>query len=240
MSNIYTVLTRFCGIATNMSARILRWIKALHDPRYQLARIMPGVDLKGDVIFKGQNVINKGAVFRGHVSVGYASTIGVGNILRGGMIVVGNYCQFGPYVSIYAVNHPTSYLSTYVSNTLFQGRLKKNKQEGQVTIGNDVWIGHGATILQGVTIGNGAIIGAGSVVTHDVPDYCITAGNPARIIRQRFSNELIELLLDLGWWDYTAEELEEMEELFMFNLNDNQADTMKFIHNYMKRFKIVN
>jgi hypothetical protein len=48
------------------------------------------------------------------------------------------------------------------------------------------------------------------------------------------------LLLDLGWWDYTAEELEEMEEIFMFNLNDNQADTMKFIHNYMKRFKIVN
>lgn len=71
-----------------------------------------------------------------------------------------------------------------------------------VTIGHDVWIGFGATIMQGVTIGHGAVIAARAVVTHDVPPYGIAAGNPARIVGKRFTDDQIGRLLAIAWWDW--------------------------------------
>lgn len=71
----------------------------------------------------------------------------------------------------------------------------------------DVWIGQNAVILPGVHIGDGAIIGANSVVGSDIEPYCIVAGNPANVLRKRFDNELITLLLVLKWWDKKTEEI---------------------------------
>ena len=70
-------------------------------------------------------------------------------------------------------------------------------------IGHDVWIGHGAVVLPGRNIGTGAVIAAGAVVTKDVGDYTIVAGNPARLVRQRFSTAIAERLKRLGWWDWS-------------------------------------
>lgn len=81
-------------------------------------------------------------------------------------------------------------------------RQKEFVRKSTVLIGNDVWIGAGAQILLGVEIGDGAIIGAGSIVTKNVPPYCVAAGNPARIIKKRFSDELIERLCKIKWWEY--------------------------------------
>ncbi len=75
----------------------------------------------------------------------------------------------------------------------------------RVVIGNDVWIGADAMILSGVTVGDGAVIGAGSVVTKSVPPYAAVAGNPARVIKMRFSPEQIERLLQIRWWDWPRE-----------------------------------
>ena len=86
--------------------KLIRKIKSLYEPMHKLANIQPGVSLKSKPVFAGQNVINRGVIFRGKVSVGYATTIGVNNIIRGGDINIGNYCQFGPNVSLYARNHP--------------------------------------------------------------------------------------------------------------------------------------
>lgn len=94
---------------------------------------------------------------------------------------------------------------------------KDNKPARNVVIKNDVWIGLNSTILEGVTIGNGAIIGACSVVAKDVPDYAVVVGNPAKIIRYRFSKDQIHKLINLRWWELDREEIEDVMDLFYGN-----------------------
>ena len=79
--------------------------------------------------------------------------------------------------------------------------------KGDIVIGNDVWIGYEAVILAGVTIGDGAVIGARAVVTKDIPPYTIVSGVPAKPIRKRFSQETIDLLLKIKWWNWPEERI---------------------------------
>jgi virginiamycin A acetyltransferase len=79
--------------------------------------------------------------------------------------------------------------------------------KGDTEIANDVWIGYEAIIMPGVKIGDGAIIAAKSAVTKDVPPYTIVGGNPAKIIRLRFSDEIIEVLLEIAWWNWDLEKI---------------------------------
>ena len=79
--------------------------------------------------------------------------------------------------------------------------------KGDIVVGNDVWIGYEAVILAGVTIGDGAIIATRAVVTKDVPPYTIVGGVPAKPIRKRFSDEEIDQLLELKWWDWPPEKI---------------------------------
>ena len=148
-------------------------------------------------------------------------SIGAFSHLNGGFIqnvTIGRYCSFARDVQIGHGNHPADWLSVsplqYVENYRGWGEFLANQGVpvvGQVrafeygkhtTIGNDVWIGNHVFVKDGVTIGDGVIVGAGSVVTRDVPPYMIVAGNPARVIRPRFSESLIERLLSIRWWRY--------------------------------------
>lgn len=79
--------------------------------------------------------------------------------------------------------------------------------KGDITIGNDVWIGYEAVIMQGVTIGDGAVIGTRAVVTKDVPPYTIVGGVPAKRIKKRFEEDTIAALLHLSWWDWPKEKI---------------------------------
>jgi len=90
-------------------------------------------------------------------------------------------------------------------------------QKGDVTIGNEVWIGQGALIMPAVTIGDGAVIGAGAVVTKDVEPYSIVGGNPARLIRKRFDDKTIQRLLEIRWWDWPMEKINENLHLICSN-----------------------
>lgn len=95
--------------------------------------------------------------------------------------------------------------------------------KGDTIIGNDVWIGQNATILPGIHIGDGAIIGMNSTVGSDVPPYTIVAGNPAKEIRKRFDDELIELMLKFEWWNKSVEEINNLIPL----LTNSDLQTVK-------------
>ena len=129
---------------------------------------------------------------------------------------VGKFCSIacGAKFLFNSANHALSSLSTYPFPIFFEewglpvddvSRAWDNK--GDIVVGNDVWIGYEAVILAGVTIGDGAIIGARAVVTGDVPPYTIVGGVPARPIRKRFSDDVIEALLELRWWDWRPERI---------------------------------
>lgn len=145
------------------------------------------------------------------VSMGRFSYIGTRTRITD--TVIGSFCSIGDNCGIGGGVHPTDMVST--SPAFLKGRniLRKNFAEipyepsNTVTIGNDVWIGDGVCIISGVKIGDGAIIGAHSVVTHDVEPYSIVAGVPAKGIRKRFNEEIVDKLLELKWWEWSEEKL---------------------------------
>ena len=129
---------------------------------------------------------------------------------------IGSFCSIANNVIIGGAMHPISWVS--MSPAFYDGRdsVKKKFSEfkrdpdKETIVGHDVWIGHGAHIKQGVTIGTGSVVGMGSVVTKDVPPYSIVGGNPARVIRMRFDEDVIEQLLNSEWWNMPELRIQEM------------------------------
>ncbi len=124
---------------------------------------------------------------------------------------IGKFCSIAAHTRINPGNHPMQRASqahfTYRASAYFddaedEAAFFEWRRSHAVTIGHDVWIGHGAIILAGRNIGTGAVVAGGAVVTKDVPAYTIVAGNPARIIRRRFPEEISQGLIQLAWWDW--------------------------------------
>lgn len=131
-------------------------------------------------------------------------------------IKIGNFCSIASGVIIQEYYHKSNRITSYYIN---QNIFKKDVDgdiisKGEIIIEDDVWIGANVIILSGICIGRGSIIGAGSVVTKNIPKYSIVAGNPAKVIRQRFSDELIEYLEQLRWWEWSIEQIRKNEYLF--------------------------
>ena len=111
------------------------------------------------------------------------------------------------------MNHRVDWVTTYPFGWVYRDELPEAPVDGHPTtngdvrIGNDVWIARGCTIMSGITIGDGAVIGANATVVKDVPPYYIAAGNPAKAIRPRFPDKIIERLLVLRWWDLPVEDI---------------------------------
>ncbi|SCJ53889.1 Streptogramin A acetyltransferase [uncultured Eubacterium sp.] len=137
-------------------------------------------------------------------------------------LIIGKFCSIacGAKFLFNSANHRMNSLSTYPFPLFFEewGLDRQDvadswDNKGDIIIGNDVWIGYEAVIMAGVTIGDGAIVGTRAVVTKDVPPYTIVGGVPARPIKKRFSEETIEKLLELQWWDWPPEKLAENIDL---------------------------
>lgn len=131
---------------------------------------------------------------------------------------IGKYCTIASNVSIAPYNLPMQYISTsalffkvHYANGIYTKSTPDDpfvfEEFKGCKIGNDVWIGTNAVVIDGVNVGDGAVIGANSMVMHDVPPYAIVAGAPARIVKYRFSPEIIERLLAIKWWDLPPEML---------------------------------
>lgn len=133
----------------------------------------------------------------------------------GDKLIIGKFCAIARGVEFImnGANHRMNSVTTYPFNIMGHGWEKSAPKmadlplKGDTVIGNDVWVGQNVTFLPGVHVGDGAIIGADSVVSKDVPPYHIVGGNPIKIIRKRFDDDTIEFLLDLKWWDWSADKI---------------------------------
>ncbi|WP_454914673.1 chloramphenicol acetyltransferase [Xanthobacter sediminis] len=129
---------------------------------------------------------------------------------------IGKFCSIAAMTRLNPGNHPTWRASqshfTYRASAYFPGETDEAeffawRRAQQLTLGHDVWIGHGAIVLAGRSVGTGAVVAAGAVVTKDVPAYAIVAGVPARLVKWRFPTDIAARLQALAWWDWSHEAL---------------------------------
>lgn len=146
---------------------------------------------------------------------------------EGTKLTIGRFCSIATGAKILlGGNHRTDWPTTYPFPNFFAQHANHSDHvatKGDVRIGNDVWIGFDAMVLSGITIGDGAVIAARAVCTKDVPPYAIVAGNPARIVRYRFEEEVIAALLKIKWWDWPIQDIQKAIPLLQ------QPDIRKFI-----------
>lgn len=131
-------------------------------------------------------------------------------------LIIGKYCSISYGVKFILDDGKHSYNS--VTNYPFQTNEILNLKG--ITIGHDVWIGMDCIILPGITIGNGVTIAAGAVVTKDVPDYCVVAGVPARVIREKCTEDEKILMNTIAWWDWDDGIIKQRKDDFKMNLSD--------------------
>lgn len=148
-------------------------------------------------------------------------------------LIIGKFCSIACGVKFLfnCANHTLKSLSTYTFPLFYEDwELEKSNvasawdNKGDIVIGNDVWIGFEAVILAGVKIGDGAIIGTRAVVTKDVPPYSIVGGIPAKVIRKRYSPDIIEQLLSLRWWDWTKDRIKRNLSFIMAGNIENMTE----------------
>lgn len=154
---------------------------------------------------------------------------------EGAKLHIGSFCSIADNITIFlGGNHRADWITTYpfghINQKVFNSfnGIGHPKTNGDVIIGNDVWIANGVTIMSGVKIGDGAIIAANSHVVKDVDPYSIVGGNPAKIIKYRFTKEQIKNLLEIKWWNWSDDKINQNVTL-LCNTN---------IYNFINKHKL--
>lgn len=169
---------------------------------------------ENNVVINRRNYIN-------NTTIGAFSYTGINTIIN--FSVIGKFCSIARNVDIGGFDHEYTHISMMPLFRLIQGvqgggTLQTTPSMGKHnTIGNDVWISAGAIILNKADIGDGAVVGAGAVVTKDVPPYAIVTGIPAKIVAYRFSEDIIDELLDIAWWNWSQKIILENSDLLINN-----------------------
>ena len=172
------------------------------------------------------------SLIRGAVIIGnYTSINGPTTFIssKHNQIKIGNFTSIAHNVTIIEYNHNLNKLSTSFLGKKLSGRSFVNDtwSKGPIEIGNDMWIGAGSSVLSGVRIGNGAVIGANSIVNTDVPDYAIVAGNPAKIIRYRFSDDIIDKLNEIEWYNLDLDTLHKFPDILEIEIDISVIEKLK-------------
>jgi acetyltransferase-like isoleucine patch superfamily enzyme len=144
-------------------------------------------------------------------------------------LTMGKYTSIASRTSILlGANHKRGLIASYPRSLINKNVTQQETNErGDVVIGNDVWIGYGATIIGPCTIGDGAIIGAHALVRGDIPPYAVAVGVPAKVIRYRFSQEEIQKLLSIRWWEKEEKRIKEVEGLLYSNDVDSLLEALR-------------
>lgn len=139
-------------------------------------------------------------------------------------LIISKFCMIASGVSFImnGANHLVDSISSYPFAIFGNGwkdamNDKSYPNKGNTIIGNDVWIGHNVTIMPGISIGDGAIIATNSTVASNVEPYTIVGGNPAKLIRNRFEEEVTKQLLEIKWWDWEIEKINKNVSLLTSN-----------------------
>lgn len=188
-------------------------------------------ELCGNIKIGKRSLINK-TKLDGKVSVGNNTTInGPGTEIYSieYPITIGSFCSIARGTAIQEHNHDMKSITTYfIKYRVFEEKYGVDAiSRGGITIGNDVWIGTQSVILTGVTIGDGAIVAANSVVTSDVPPYAIVGGTPAKVIKFRFSEDIIKILLEIKWWNWDLEKIKRNKDLFYGDLTISKISNIQ-------------
>lgn len=168
----------------------------------------------------GEGTFIENAYIYGMVNVGrFVSISGPGTIIHREIndIRIGSFTSIAPNVSIHEFNHNMRLPSTYAMNFNIFKESNQNDfiSKGSVLIEEDVWIGANVSILSGVSVGRGSVIGAGSVVTSNIPRYSVAVGNPCRVIKKRFSEDVIQDLENMKWWKWSYEDILRNKKYFL-------------------------
>ncbi len=165
-----------------------------------------------------------------------------GNPVRrgtGNNVTIGNYCSIAESTILDGgFSHNTKFISTYPFHAWYpecSDLPTNNVVKGSIVIGSDVWLGEGSVIMSGVTIGHGAVIGMRSIVSKDVQPYEIIVGAPQKVLRKRFTDEQIEKLLKICWWDWTDQKVIENAHL----LQSDNIDEFLNKHNTAHTCRVV-
>lgn len=165
-------------------------------------------------------------------------TYGIPNIMwqdSGAKLYIGNFCSIASNVKIYlGGNHRVDWVTTYPFGHIYKKEFPNFNGEGHpstrgdVIIGNDVWIGDNVTIMSGITIGDGVVIANNSHVIKNIEPYSLIGGNPAKLIKFRFTDEQIKDLLEIKWWNWNDEKINSFTPLLC---NDNIDEFIKCAKN---------
>lgn len=157
---------------------------------------------------------------------------------EGASLTIGAFCSLASKITIFlGGNHRTDWITTFPFGHVFADELGGSDIQGHpatngdVVIGNDVWIGHGVTIMSGINIGHGAVIAANATVLKDVGPYEVAGGNPARVIKPRFSDDIKTLLLQLAWWDLPVAAIKDINQTL------SAAPSITVLHELIRQYR---
>lgn len=198
-----------------MIKRSIKRLYYLVKNRGKNVKFLKGANIGGfSSQFEGNNRVGRATFFEG--SLGFGSYIS--DNCKISNVKIGKFCSIASEVKIAVGKHPTKdFVSTHPAffstkrqaGFTYVDKPSFEEDSNRTIIGNDVWIGYGATIISGVKIGDGAVIAAGAVVAKDVKPYSVVGGVPAKEIKKRFTDDEIEFLLKLKWWDKPQEWIKE-------------------------------
>jgi acetyltransferase-like isoleucine patch superfamily enzyme len=135
---------------------------------------------------------------------------------------IGKFCAIAPNLKIFGINHDYNFPS--IQKTFYNKYFNQSppidtnsnvRSKGKIIINNDVWIGEDVIILSGVTIGDGCCIGARSIVTKNLEPYTICVGSPCKEIKKRYNDEIINLLLEIKWWNWSDDKIKKINSFFI-------------------------